>query len=70
MSKKSINFDDKKINESNFYIKKKLFKIDDIDVNKIVVSKTEPYGTKKLPSKNNAGILKQYSRGIPLAFQR
>ena len=47
MSKKSINFDDKKINKSNFYKNKKLFKIDDIDVNKILVSKKEPYGTKK-----------------------
>ena len=39
MSKKSINFDDKKINKSNFYKNKKLFKIDDIEVNKILVSK-------------------------------
>ena len=34
MSKKNINFDDEKINKSNFYKNKKLFKIDDIDVNK------------------------------------
>ena len=27
----SVNFDDKKINKSNFYKNKKLFKIDDID---------------------------------------
>ena len=39
MSKKSINFDDKKINKSNFCKNKKLFKIDDIDANKILVSK-------------------------------
>ena len=39
MSKKSINFDDKKINKSNFYKNKKLFKTDDIEVNKILVSK-------------------------------
>ena len=44
MSRKSINFDDKKINKSNFYKNKKL---DDIDPNKILVSKREPYGTKK-----------------------
>ena len=43
MSKKSINFDDK----SNLYKNKKLFKIDDIDANKILVSKKEPYRTKK-----------------------
>ena len=47
MSKKGINFDDKKINKSNFFKNKKLFKIDDVGVNKILVSKKEPYGTKK-----------------------
>ena len=46
MSGKSINFDDKKINKSNFYKNKKLFKIGYIDVNKILVSKKESYGTK------------------------
>ena len=46
MSGKSINFEDKKINKSNFYKIKKLFKIDDIDVNKILVSKKGPYGKK------------------------
>ena len=34
MSGKSINFDNKKIKKSNFYRNEKLFKIDDIDVNK------------------------------------
>ena len=47
MSGKSINFDDKKIEKSDFYKKNnKIFHIDDIDVNKILVSKKEPYGTK------------------------
>ena len=46
MSEKSINFDDKKINKSNFYKNKKVFKIEDIDINKILVSKKESYGTK------------------------
>ena len=46
MSGKSINFDDKKINKSSFYKNKKLFSLDDIDVNKILVSKEESYGTK------------------------
>ena len=42
MSKRSINFDDKK---SDFYKKnKKIFNIDDIDINKILVSKKEQYG--------------------------
>ena len=43
MSGKSINFEDKKINKSNFYKNKKLFKIEDIDINKILVSKQESY---------------------------
>ena len=46
MSGKSINFDDKKINKSNFCKNKKLFSLNDIDVNKILVSKKESYGTK------------------------
>ena len=46
MSGKSINFDDKKIKTSDFYKNKKVFQIDNIDVNKILVSKKEPYGTK------------------------
>ena len=46
MSGKSINFDDKKINKSNFYKNKKLINIHDLDVNKILVSKKESYGTK------------------------
>ena len=46
MSGKSINFYDKKINKSSFYKNKKLFSFNDIDVNKILVSKKESYGTK------------------------
>ena len=49
MSGKSINFDDKKIKKSNFYKNKKIFKIDDTDINKILVSKKESYGTKNSP---------------------
>ena len=41
MSGNSINFDDKKINKSSFYKSKKLFSVNDIDVNKILVSKKE-----------------------------
>ena len=46
MSERSINFDDKKIKKSDFYKNKnkKVFNIDDIDVNKILVSKKEQYG--------------------------
>ena len=36
MSKKIENCGDKKINKSNFYKNKKLFKIDDIDIKKIL----------------------------------
>ena len=43
---KSINFGDEKIGKSGFYKNKKLFKIEDIDVDKILVSKKESYGTK------------------------
>ena len=46
MSNKTINFEDKKINKSNFYKNKKLFNLHDIDVNKILISKKESYGTK------------------------
>ena len=45
MNGKNTNFDNKKIEKSNFYNKnKKIFNIDDIDVNKILVSKKEQYG--------------------------
>ena len=43
MNTKNINFDDKKIKKSDFY-KKKAFQIDNIDVNKVLASKKEPYG--------------------------
>ena len=46
MNGKSINFKNKKINKSIFYKNKELFNIHDIDVNKILVSKKELYGTK------------------------
>ena len=45
MNGKNINFDNKKIKKGDFYNKtKKIFNIDDIDVNKILVSKKEQYG--------------------------
>ena len=46
MSSKSVNFGDKKIKKSGFYKNVKVIKIDDVDVNKILVSKEESYGTK------------------------
>ena len=46
MSGKNINFGDKKILKSEFYKSKKVNSIDDIDINEILVSEKEPYGTK------------------------
>ena len=46
MSVKRINFEDEKINKSNFYKNKKLFNIHDLDVSKILDSKKESHGTK------------------------
>ena len=46
MSRKNINFDDKKTKRSSFYDNKKINNIEDIDVNNILVSKKEPYDTK------------------------
>ena len=43
---KSINFEHKKINKSNFYKNKKLFNTHDLDVNKILLSKKESHVTK------------------------
>ena len=47
MSGKSIKFDDKKVKTSDSYESKKVFKIDDIDADKILVSREEPYGINK-----------------------
>ena len=46
MSGKEINFENKKTIKNELYKSKKLFKVEDIDINKISVSKKEPYGTK------------------------
>ena len=44
MNGRNINFDSKNIKKSNFYNKnKKMFNIDDIDVNKILVCKKEQF---------------------------
>ena len=49
MSRKNINFDDKKkIKRSSFYKNKKVNDTDDIDVNNILVSKKESCGNKTL----------------------
>ena len=43
MSEKTINFGDKKNNKKNFYNNKKQLNIEDIDINKILISKPETY---------------------------
>ena len=43
---KNLNFDNKKIKKSDFYKNNKVFQIDDIDGNKLLISKKKPYGTK------------------------
>ena len=45
MSGKNINLGDKIIKKSYLYKNKKVTKIDDIDVNEILISKEDPYGT-------------------------
>ena len=44
MSGKNIIFNNKKIIKSNFYENKKVSKIDEIDVDKIVISQRDSYG--------------------------
>ena len=46
MSGKNKNFDDKKIKKNSFYKNKRIYSTENIDVNNILVSKKEPYGTK------------------------
>ena len=46
MSGKNVNFGNKKTLKSDFYKSKKVVKTDNFDVNEILVSKEEPYGTK------------------------
>ena len=48
MSEKSVKFGDKKINRKSFYKNKKVFKIEHIDISKILVSKKETYSEKSL----------------------
>ena len=43
MNEKTINFVDKKISKKDRYNNKKQFNIEDIDMNKILISKPETY---------------------------
>ena len=63
MSTSSINFNNKNIKKVNLYNKnKKIFSIDDIDVNKMLVSKTEQYGkynsSKHFIGYNDNGVIR------------
>ena len=61
MSEKTINFNDKKINKKDFYKNKNQFKIKDIDIRKILVSKPESYGKmnpKKYIIGNNDDVIR------------
>ena len=60
LSGKNKIFDDKKINKSNFYKNKEIYNIDDIDVNKVLVSKKEFYD-KKSQLNTSLDIMKMIS---------
>ena len=46
MSRKNINFDDKNINKSNVYKSEKAIKASDMDVTKILISKSKGFNKK------------------------
>ena len=64
MNGKNINFDNKIIQKSDFYSKnKKIFNIDDVDINKILVSKKEQlrkYNSSKYFIGYNNGVISHY----------
>ena len=45
MSRKTVNFEGKKIKQSDIHKNKKVTRVDDIDANKKLVSNEESYGT-------------------------
>ena len=57
MSRKNINFDDKKnLKKNEFYKNKKVFQVNDVAVNKIVVSK-KSYMTQRMQLNNLSDIM-------------
>ena len=56
MNGKNMNFDDKKILKSDFYKNKKVFQIDDIDVDQIFFYTKQKYLKKKKKKKKKALI--------------
>ena len=65
MSGESINFDGRKINKSNFFKNKKLFKIEDININKILVSKKESYTLKYFIGYNDDDVIRPLLIKLP-----
>ena len=77
MSTTNKSFDNKKTKKSWFYKNKKLFQIDDIDANEMLVPKKEPYGTKndnyvitslclRLPQ--ITGYAKKFNANVTMSF--
>ena len=54
---KNIFFEDKKINKRNFCKNKRLIQIENVDANKILVSKRASYGKKKIHLDNLLGMI-------------
>ena len=70
MNRKNMNFDDKKILKSDFYKNKKVFQIDDIDVDQILVSRKEPYGKKKKKKKKKKKLYNLLDKMIMVLLDR
>ena len=69
MSKKNIKFEDEKVNKRSFSTKtKKLLKMEDIDINKILVSKKVPYGKESIKyyiEYNDDDVIRSLSIKLP-----
>ena len=48
MSEKNINFNDSKTRKSQFYKNAKIYNIEEMDTNEILISKKKAYGKKQL----------------------
>ena len=69
MSEKTINFGDKKINKKDVYNNKKQFNIEDIDINKILISKPESYDKNNM-RKYIIGYNDKTIRSLQLVLQK
>ena len=58
MSRKNIIFDEKKVKKGDFYKNEKVIKIDDIDVDKILVSKKNHMALKYLIGYNDDDVIR------------